>query len=49
MSYSHSDSDITQLIAAYDEVLPLLKRSVEGATLEQDLRCQPLKPLFAIR
>jgi len=49
MSYAHSDSDIDQLLAAYDEVFPCLQSAVEENALDQVLRCKPLEPLFAVR
>lgn len=49
MSYSHSDADICRLLAAYEEVLPLIVDSVENGRLESLLRCQPLQPLFKVR
>lgn len=49
MSYAHSDSDVHQLLAAYDEVFACLKSAVDGNALDQALRCKPLEPLFAVR
>ena len=49
MSFSHSDADLEQLFAAYDEVIPLLIRAVRDKKLETILRCEPLKPLFKVR
>lgn len=49
MSYSHSDTDISRLLAVYDEVLPILKDAVDGSRLKEYLRCKPLEPLFKVR
>ncbi|MEO8436820.1 MAG: aminotransferase class III-fold pyridoxal phosphate-dependent enzyme [Chloroflexota bacterium] len=49
MSYAHSDDDVTALLAAYDEVLPLLRTAVERGDLLDRLRCEPLQPLFTVR
>ena len=49
MSYAHSDADVEQLLAVYDEVLPLLAGAVKHQTLEKLLRCKPLVPLFKVR
>lgn len=49
MSHSHSDADIMRLLEVYDEVLPILKDAVDGAKLNEYLRCKPLEPLFKVR
>ena len=49
MSYSHTDEDLKQLFSVYDEVLPLMVRAVRTRTLEQQLHCRPLEPLFKVR
>ncbi len=49
ISYSHSDEDISRLLSAYNEVLPLLRDGVENRKLSQYLRCKPLEPLFKVR
>lgn len=49
MSYAHSDTDIAQLLAAYDEVLPLVRDSVKNHALDKHLNCEPLVPLFRVR
>jgi glutamate-1-semialdehyde 2,1-aminomutase len=49
MSYAHSDDDVDRLLAAYDEVLPLLASAVESGSVRDQLRCEPLKPLFRVR
>jgi len=49
MSYSHSDNDIRQLMAVYDEVFPILKDAADNLKLDDCLRCEPLEPLFKVR
>ena len=49
ISFAHSDDDVDRLLAAYDEVLPLLSSAVESGRVRQLLRCEPLKPLFRVR
>lgn len=49
MSYAHSDEDVARLLAAYDEVLPLLGEAVAARRLDDMLRCRPLEPLFKVR
>jgi len=49
MSYAHSDADIASLLAAYDEIIPMLLRAQAPAELKQMLRCAPLEPLFKVR
>jgi glutamate-1-semialdehyde 2,1-aminomutase len=49
ISYAHGDSEVTALLAAYDEVIPLLVAGVRGKSLESMLRCVPLEPLFKVR
>ncbi len=49
ISYSHSDADIQALLAAYDEVLPMIGRVLSEGRLRQSLRCEPLVPLFKVR
>jgi len=49
ISYAHSDTDLTQLFAAYDQVFPLIKRAVDGKRLEETHCAPPLEPLFKVR
>lgn len=49
MSYAHTDADVDQLLAVYDEVLPKLVWAVENNAVRQCLRCDPLVPLFKVR
>ena len=49
MSYAHSDEDVDRVLAAYDEVLPILRDAAENNALSQHLRCKPIVPLFKVR
>jgi glutamate-1-semialdehyde 2,1-aminomutase len=40
---------VQQLLDAYDEVLPLLSSAVRDGNVRDQLRCEPLKPLFRVR
>lgn len=49
LSYAHGEAELQMLLAAYDEVLPLIRTAVHEKTLEQVLRCPALEPLFKVR
>lgn len=49
MSYAHDDTDITQLLNCYEEILPLIRKAVETESLFEMLEAEPLKPLFKVR
>ncbi len=49
MSYAHSNSDIRRLMVVYEEVIPILKKAIDGFPLSDLLRCHPLEPLFKVR
>ncbi|MES2353792.1 MAG: aminotransferase class III-fold pyridoxal phosphate-dependent enzyme [Pseudomonadota bacterium] len=49
ISYAHGEEEIARLLAVYDEVLPILKDAVDNRTLEKQLHCEPLQPLFKLR
>jgi len=49
MNYAHQEEDCDQLLRVYDEVFPFLKDVVDNKSLENHLRCQPIKPLFTPR
>jgi glutamate-1-semialdehyde aminotransferase len=46
MCYSHSDEDIAHTLAAYRDVLPMLKRAVEEKKVRSMLRGEPVEPVF---
>ena len=49
ISYAHSDEDVAKLLAAYEDILPILGAAVEQRDLASRLYCEPLKPLFSVR
>ena len=49
LSYSHSRQDIDRLLNTYDEIFGLLRGFLEAGTLESQLRCEQLQPLFRVR
>ncbi|MES2770650.1 MAG: aminotransferase class III-fold pyridoxal phosphate-dependent enzyme [Pseudomonadota bacterium] len=49
LNYAHQSADIAALLAAYAEVLPLLKQAIASARPRDFLRCEPLQALFKIR
>ena len=49
VSFAHNEEDVTQLLKAYDSVLPILVDAVKNCDLFKRLRCQPLVPLFKVR
>ncbi len=46
LCYSHGDADVAHVLAAYREVLPILKTAVEEGTVAQLLRGAPVEPVF---
>ena len=48
-SFAHGDADIDLLLAAYDEVFPLLADAVHNGAMEQLLQGPAMKPLFQVR
>jgi len=50
LSYAHSEADIEQLLAAYDEIFPIIASFLaDDSPLGEHLRCKPLMPLFKVR
>ena len=49
LSYAHSPADLDQLLAMYDEVVPLLVQAVRSGRLIESLNCESLAPLFKLR
>lgn len=49
LSHAHDDDDIARLLAAYDEVLPLLREAVTQGELPARLRGAALEPVFKVR
>ena len=46
MSLAHTDADIEYALAAYAEVLPILKRAVAEGTVRSSLLGSPVEPVF---
>jgi glutamate-1-semialdehyde aminotransferase len=46
MSYSHTDADIEHTLASYREILPALRKAVEGNSLRSVLLGEPVEPVF---
>ncbi len=49
LSFAHSDNDIETLLRKYGDVFQLIKGSIDNGTLKENLRCEPLVPLFKVR
>ncbi|MEE2722403.1 MAG: aminotransferase class III-fold pyridoxal phosphate-dependent enzyme [Pseudomonadota bacterium] len=49
MSFAHSDEDIAKLLDTYDSVFPILRDAIAHRNLDDQLRCEPLRPLFRVR
>lgn len=49
MGYAHDDTALAQLFSAYDQVLPLIVTAIRHKNLLEQLRCEPLQPLFKVR
>jgi glutamate-1-semialdehyde 2,1-aminomutase len=49
VSYAHDAAAIDQLLEAYSEILPALREVLEARTLEENLHCDPLGPIFQVR
>ncbi|HVN32938.1 MAG TPA: aminotransferase class III-fold pyridoxal phosphate-dependent enzyme [Thermoanaerobaculaceae bacterium] len=46
VSFSHGAAEVSHLLAAYEEVLPILKDAVETGTVRKRLKGKPVEPLF---
>ncbi len=49
LSYAHKKSDIDKLLAAYNEIIPIIVGAINNKTLLEQLNCKPLKALFKVR
>jgi glutamate-1-semialdehyde aminotransferase len=49
LSFSHTNKDIDKLIAAYTEVLPMIKQHIDNQTLLENIQGEILEPLFKVR
>ena len=46
MSAAHGEDEVSHLLAAYDEVFPLLKDAVEAGDVRGRLKGDPVEPVF---
>ena len=46
MSAAHGEDEVTHLLAAWDEVLPLLKEAVDAGDVRARLKGEPVEPVF---
>lgn len=46
VSYSHGDAEVAHVLAAYREVVPLVKHAIEEGTVASQLRGEPVEPVF---
>lgn len=46
MSYSHKDEEIEYTLKAYEEVLSILKKAVDEKNVKEQLKGEPVKPVF---
>lgn len=49
LSYAHQDKEIDSLLDIYENVLPMIKDSLNKGSAKHLLRCESLKPLFKVR
>jgi glutamate-1-semialdehyde 2,1-aminomutase len=49
LCHAHTEADIDQALAMYREVLPLIGTAASAGMLREQLRCEPLAPLFKVR
>ncbi len=46
MSAAHGEDEVGHLLAAWDEVLPLLKKAVDAGDVRARLKGEPVEPVF---
>jgi glutamate-1-semialdehyde aminotransferase len=46
LSFSHADADVEETLAAYREVLPVLRDAVAAGTVRERLHGEPVEPVF---
>lgn len=49
LCHAHSDADIDRTLALYRELLPMIGDVASRGVLREQLRCEPLVPLFKVR
>ena len=47
--FAHSEADLAHVLAAYDEVLPILAKALNEPDLDRRLDYAPVQPVFAVR
>jgi glutamate-1-semialdehyde 2,1-aminomutase len=47
--FALGDAEIAQVLAAYGEVMPILRAAIDRQDLPARLRCDVLRPVFAVR
>ena len=46
LSFAHRDAEVAQLLAAWEEVLPVLREAAETRTARTRLKGEPIEPVF---
>jgi glutamate-1-semialdehyde 2,1-aminomutase len=49
INYAHTDENISKLLQAYSEVIPILVNGQNPEFLRDQLKCTPIQPLFKVR
>lgn len=49
LCYSHSDNDIDHVISAYSRTLNIIQTAVNECSVEAQLNCDPIEPVFKVR
>ena len=49
LSYAHSEADVAELLACYEEVFSLIAGALSAGKVRDLLECEPLVPLFKVR
>jgi glutamate-1-semialdehyde 2,1-aminomutase len=49
INYAHTDENISKLLQAYSEVVPILVNGQNPEFLRDQLKCTPIQPLFKVR
>lgn len=46
MAFAHGNEEVSRLLGAYEEALPILREAVETGTVRRRLRGKPVEPVF---
>ena len=49
ISYAHIALDLERLLTVYDEVFAIVASALTSHMLKEQLKCEPLQPLFSVR